>query len=248
MPEFVMDLFEPLVTRDALIVVALPTTGSASSIAAQFLVRQLELPLVGHLRTPELSGLTAIQDGYATSPIRLYGGEVKCRLEKKCPRIYLVTTELALTQLLLARLGEAILEWAKKGGAHLVLVLEGVVRGAGDQTPDVFMAAGDPKVLAELEKTGIPIMGRAIIAGITAQLLLTAPVRGVRAGALIVEASHDHPDARAAAALVEALSRIVPEVAMDPKPLLKEAAQLERELLAAQKASPEMMPTSSSFI
>jgi predicted ATP-grasp superfamily ATP-dependent carboligase len=52
----------------------------------------------------------------------------------------------------------------------------------------------------------------------------------VRTGAILVEATREHPDGRAAAALIEALDRIVPDVKMDAKPLLKEALALEEEI------------------
>ncbi|MHB1262422.1 MAG: proteasome assembly chaperone family protein [Thermoplasmatota archaeon] len=230
MAEPTLETFEPVDLKDSLVIAAFPTTGSASSIAAQYLIRNLELPLVGHLRLPELSAVTAIQDGRATSAVRVFGGEVACRLDKKCPRIFIVTTELAPPPSVALKLAETLLDWAAKGGAHLVIALEGVVRGEGDNTPDVFCAAADGAVLKELAKTGIPIMERALIGGITAHVLLLAAARKVRSGTVLVEATRDHPDGRAAAALIEALGKIMPDVVMDAKPLLKEAMQLEAEI------------------
>lgn len=230
MVEATLETFAPVDLKDALVIAAFPTTGSSASIAGQYLIRNLDLPLVGHLRIPELSAITAIQDGHATSAVRIYGGEVACRLDKGCPRIYLVTTELAPPPSVGLRLCETLLDWAAKGGAHLVLALEGVVRGEGDETPDVFCAAADPGVLKELKKTGIPAMERALIGGITAHLLLLAKARKVRSGAVLVEASREHPDGRAAAALIDALAKIMPDVKMDAKPLLEEAMKLEGEL------------------
>ena len=69
-------------------------------------------------------------------------------------------------------------------------------------------------------------MERALIGGVTSHLVLAGPARGVRTGALLVEASRDHPDGRAAAALIEALARMMPDVPIDHKPLMKEAQAL----------------------
>jgi predicted ATP-grasp superfamily ATP-dependent carboligase len=225
-----VEAFSPIDLKDALVLAAFPTTGSASSIAAQYLMRNLELPLVGQLRLPELSGITAIQDGRATSAVRIFGGTVACRLDKPCPRIYIITTELATPPSVAFRLAQIVLDWAGKGGAHLLIALEGVVRGDGDDTPDVFCAAADPAVLKELAKTGLPVMERALIGGITAHLLLLGHASKLRSGAILVEATRDHPDGRAAAALIEALGKIVPDVMLDAKPLLAEALALEGEL------------------
>lgn len=249
MAEPTLETFAPVDLKDALVVAAFPTTGSSASIAGQYLVRHLELPLVGHLRVAELSAITAIQDGRATSAVRIYGGEVACRLDKGCPRIYLITTELAPPPAVGLRMSEAILDWAAKGGAHLVLALEGVVRGEDDASPDVFCAAADASVLKELKKTGLPVMERALIGGITAHLLLLAKARKVRSGAVLVEASRDHPDGRAAAALIDALAKIMPEVKMDAKPLLAEAKKLEMELGRMRSAADtQMRPSANQFI
>ncbi len=244
-----LETFQELDIKDALIVVAFPTTGSASSIAANYLIRHLEIPLVGHIRAPDIAGVTAIQDGVATSAIRIFGGDVACRLDKKCPHIYLVTSDLPLPPALAGRVADLVLEWARRGLAYLVIALEGVVRGAGDETPDVFIASAQEPVLKELGKAGIKVMERAIIAGSTAHLLLAAPGRGVRAGAILVEATRDHPDGRAAAALLEAFAKVVPDVKMDYKPLLKEALKLEKEIRRAQEsATPKTGPAPESFI
>jgi predicted ATP-grasp superfamily ATP-dependent carboligase len=250
MPETTLETFAAIDLKDALVLAAFPTTGSAASIAAQYLIRNLELPLVAHLRLPELSAVTAIQDGRATSAVRIFGGEVACKLDKKCPRIYIVTTELAPPPSVAIRLSETLLDWAGKGGAHLVIALEGVVRGDGDNTPDVFCAAANADVLKELTKTGIPAMERALIGGITAHILLLAPSHKVRSGAVMVEATRDHPDGRAAAALIEALGKVMPDVVMDWKPLLQEAMALESELKRMREGTDttQFGPPTNQFI
>lgn len=249
MADATFETFTPVDLRGALVLAAFPTTGQAASIAAQYLVRNLGMPLVGHLRLPDLSGITAIQDGRATFAVRAFGGQVACKLDRKCPRVYVVTTELAPPPQATVRLAEAVLEWAATGGAHLVIALEGVVRGEGDDTPDTFCAAADPDVLRELKATGLPAMERALIGGITAHLLLLGATRKVRTGTLLVEATRDHPDGRAAAALIEALGKIMPDVDMDAKPLLEEAMELERELSQMRAtAEPKVGPSPSQFI
>lgn len=233
----------------AVVLLAFPTAGSASSIAAQYLVRKLSLPLVGHFLMPELSGLIAIQDGRVTSAVRIFGGEVACRIGKDCPRIYLVTTELPLPPTAMAHVGRTVMEWASRGGAHMLLVLEAVVRAEGDDSPDVFVAAAEPKVLKTLREVGLEPMPRALIAGITAQLLLDSPAHGLNAAGLLVEASRDHPDGRAAVALVEAVAKLVPDVHVDAGPLLAEAMELEKQIQRAQQqATRHVQPSPATFI
>lgn len=244
-----VETFTKVDLEDAVVLLAFPTAGSASSIAAQYLVRNLHLPLVGHFHLPELSGLIAIQDGKVTSAVRIFGGKVQCRIDRDCPSVYLVTTELALPPMALTRIASTVMDWAAQGKAHMLLVLEAVVRQEGDDSPDVFVAAAQDKVLAKLKKAGLPPMERALIAGITAQVLLESAARGLDAGGLLVEASREHPDGRAAAALVSAVAKMMPDVQVDAEPLMKEAMELEREI---QKAREQMAgnvpPPQATFI
>ncbi len=249
MAEIALETFHKVDLKDALVLVAFPTTGSASSIAAHYLVKHLGLPLVGHVLAPEMTGVMAVQDGKSTSAVRILGGETECRLDKGCPRIYVVLTELAMPPLVTVRIADRLLDWARAGGAHLVLALEGVIRADGDDTPDVFCAAAKDEVLKELKKTGTPVMERALIGGVTAHLVLAGPARGVRTGALLVEASRDHPDGRAAAALIAALARVVPDIPIDPKPLMKEAMQLESQIKRTQYSAESLgAPVPNQFI
>lgn len=244
MSAITLETFSTPDLKDALVIVAFPTTGSASSIAAHYLVRHLELPLVGHFVAPEMSGIMAVQEGRATSALRIFGGETVCKLDRGCPRVYIVVTELALPPPMVMRVADSLLEWAKAGGAHLVLALEGIVRTEGDDTPDVYCASAQGDVLKELRKTGVHAMERALIGGVTSHLVLAAPSRNVRAGCLLVEASKDHPDGRAAAALIEALDKVLPDVPIDPKPLLKEAQELDEEITRAKQAAQATMASS----
>jgi uncharacterized protein len=239
-----VETFGTVDLKDALVVVAFPTTGSASSIAAQFLARQLTLPLVGHLPLEEGAHLAAVEGGRITGLIRIYGGDVVCRLQGKCPRLYIVTTEVPVPKELTPKIAGILAGWAK--GARLLLVLEGVQRDEADTEPDVWCAAGEPDVLKELAATKTKPMERALIGGILGPLV-RAGQGVVPVGALIVEASKDHPDGRAAVELLEALGRIVPDVVMDPKPLLREAMALEGEIKQAQRSvePPETEPPTS---
>ncbi|HET6397950.1 MAG TPA: PAC2 family protein [Candidatus Thermoplasmatota archaeon] len=241
-----IETFHDVDLKDALVLVAFPTTGSAANIAAHYLVEQLELPVVGHVRVQELQSVIAIQEGRATSPVRIFGGDVACRLEEACPRVYIVTSDLPVGPNVLGNVGELVVAWASQGKARLIIVLEGVVRNEGDDVPDVFVASAEARVLRELQKAELPAMGRALLGGISARILLGSPGAGIRSGALIVEAKREHPDGRAAAALVSALARFLPDVVIDETPLLEESRRIEEEIRRA--TAPAAPQAHASFI
>jgi len=67
-------------------------------------------------------------------------------------------------------------------------------------------------------------------------------LRSINVLGLLAEVEEDIPDARAASKIIEAIDKLLLEIDLDPKPLLEEAASLEKEL---QKVT-EQVPTDSS--
>ena len=247
MAETRVETFTDVDLTDALVIVAFPSTGAASPIAGAYLMERLDMPLVGHLVSDAFSGIVNIEDGKATSPIRIHGGEVACELDKPCRGIYIISTEVPLPLEVTVEAAHAILEWAKD--ARVVLALEAVVRESGDDTPDVYSAFRDDASKACIEPAGVEPIGRAMIAGMTAVLL--ASDLPAKVASLMVEAAPDHPDGRAAAALITALDPLIPQIKVDAQPLLEDAMRLEQEIQAAmtqaeQAQSPRR--TSHSFI
>ena len=216
--------------QDALVIVAFPSTGAASPIAGQYLIERLEMPLVGHITSEAFAGVVHVQDGVATSPIRIYGGDVACQLDKPCQRVYIVCTEIPAPLAVFIEAAECILAWAKN--SRLVLALEAMVRGEGDDSPDVFHVASSAEALTRLGEMQLPALPRATIAGGTAALL-SHKASEVPVVAFVVEASLEHPDGRAAVALVEAIDPLLPQIKIDAKPLLEDAMRLEEEIRKA---------------
>ncbi|MGB1586812.1 MAG: proteasome assembly chaperone family protein [Thermoplasmatota archaeon] len=228
MPE--LRSFTEMDPSDALIIVAFPGAGAASPIAAQYLIQNLHMPLVGDLVLEGMDHLVHVQNGRPSSPIRIHGGDVACEVGGPCRRTYVVSTELPLPPEAAPAVAEAILAWAHD--ARLILGLDAVTRSDDDDTPDVYHIACNDDVAKRLESTQAPPIGQGLMSGVTGALLAQAGREG-RVGTLVVEARKDHPDGRAAAALVTALDPLIPQIEIDAGPLLADAMKLEEQILRA---------------
>lgn len=228
MPE--LRSFTDVDPTDALILVAFPGTGAASPIAAQYLIQNLHMPLVGDLALEGLDHLVHVQNGRPSSPIRIHGGDVACDVDGPCRRTYIISTELPLPPEAAPAIAEAILDWGKD--ARMILGLDAVTRATDDDTPDVFHIACNDDVARRLEATGTKPVGQALMTGVTGAMLAKAGRAG-GVGTLVVEARKDHPDGRAAAALITALDPLIPQIEIDAGPLLADAMQLEEQILRA---------------
>lgn len=232
-----VECFADVDPSEALIIVAFHGTGAAAPIAAGYLQQTLDLPLVGHIRAPDMGAVVHVSEGIATSPVRIYGGDIICHLDHQCDRLFLVTSELPIAPEHADTLAKAILEWAAP--ANVVLCLDAVAREAEDETPDVFAIAATDTALGKLARSKAEPLGGGIIVGLTAAILGRARDHGVEAGAFLVEAAGDHPDGRAAAALITAIDPLVPQIAVDPGPLLEEALVLEAQMEKALREAEE---------
>ena len=73
-------------------------------------------------------------------------------------------------------------------------------------------------------------------------MLNEGKLRSISVLGLLAEVEEDIPDARAASKIIEAIDKLLLEIDLDPKPLLEEAASLEKEL---QKVN-EQVPVESN--
>ncbi len=244
MPPATVETFTEADPRDALVIVAFHSTGAAAAIAASYLRQSLALPLVGHVRAEGIGPIVNVQEGISTSPIRIFGGEVECRLDEGCPSLYLVIAEMPIDVEVVEDIAEAVLGWA--GAARVVVCLDSVNRDETDPEATVYAIADDVATLALLEPTGSTPMRGGFLVGMTAAVLARSRDHGVHGAALVVEANDEFPDARAAAALVMHVDPLMPEIRVDPKPLIAEAeaieAQLAKALRDAEAAQPKRSP------
>ena len=59
---------------------------------------------------------------------------------------------------------------------------------------------------------------------------------------LLAEAHAEYPDSRSAAEVLKVLDKMVPQIKMDPKPLLEEAGKIEEKVKAAMAQIKPLSP------
>jgi uncharacterized protein len=97
-----------------------------------------------------------------------------------------------------------------------------------------------------LKKYSIEETKEGMITGITGVLLFEGARLKRDVLCLLAEAHSSYPDSRAAALLVEALDKLLPEIEIDTQPLYKEAEDIEQKIRAfikqAQPTAPSSVP------
>jgi uncharacterized protein len=244
---------EPLDLSSAMLLECFPTIGLVSTIAASYLVSQLQLTPKGSVSAPWSAPLSVVLGGRPLPPIRLYGGEKVCGIDGNCDQLFVLMSEFPIPDFGIQPLSAAILDWAGERGCREVVSLEGLPREGEDaqdeeeaahakaQLPTgaatVYGVATTDRARAMLAREKVEEMSSGVITGISGVIMWMAEQRRMDAVCLLAEAYRQFPDARAAAGLVRIVDGMLKNIAVEIDPLMDQAEQLEKQIKKAVDAA-----------
>ncbi len=235
--------------------ICFPSAGLASTIVGHHAIRHLKLPRVATVRSRYLPSAAVIFDKRPNPPVRIHANST----------LAVAVSEFPAPASLMLPLAESLLMWAVKKDLGPTIVVEGVLRREGERSAptqgpkspieeeetrlegwgreDVMGIAATAAAEPLLEKAKVPVLVEGIVGGLTAELLNLASIMERTLGVVFVPtAEPGYPDYRAAARLVEILDRLVPGLALDPKPMQEQAEILEKMLKDAMKMGRPVAP------
>ena len=220
--------FEEVDLSGATIIDGFPSVGLVSTITANYLIDVLELQQIGIMDSKYFPTVSIVRNGTPLYPVRIYAGKGVC----------IFISEFQPAPKLIRPIAESILAFAKKKGAKTIISPEGLVLDNDqDENEEVQVyALGSTQETRELlAKHDIQQFGNGIITGVSGVLLNLGKKEGVNAISILAEANPNYPDARAAAKVIEAIDKLLPNVKIDVKPLYTEAENIEKTLRMMQK-------------
>lgn len=219
---------------DCMLVVGFPSVGLISSIAANYIVRTMKLDRIASIVSSNFPPYTILQEGVPSHPVRIYAGKRMCEggVGESCHQIVVILAEFMPKPELIKPLSDVILDWAKHKGVSTIITLEGM--NVGEQGPMTTLSVGTTEKARDLmRKYEIAEMKEGMVSGMSGMLLAEGERIGVDVICLLGPAQADIPDARGAANLLELIGKMLPELKLDPVPLLKEAETIEQGMKAA---------------
>lgn len=237
-------------SENAMVITCFPSVGMVSSIVAHYLIDHLDLEFVGGLVDDRLPALALIQEGVPLPPIRAYAGKPQCTIDG-CDQVILLMSEMVVPESLVHKIVWALFEWSKEHKLLAGVVVDAfakagmkssmdgvdpVVEYEDTEAIDVVGIGCNDSVRAILKEMEIPLLESGVIRGMNAGILSEASRRGIGTMSIMVEADPRFPDARAAAALIERLNKLLP-MDLPQEPLIAEAELLEAQLKAMMEAA-----------
>ena len=220
----------------------LPGVGLVGNIVANFLINNLKLEQIGIIDGYNFPSISVVKDGVPNHPMRLYAGEQVCN-NGKCNQIVICVSDFVPPTALTKDLVNCIFDWAKDEGCTSFITGEGFSTSPNnDEKASIVYGITSTEASKDwISDAKVTPFEFGTIGGFTGVMLNEGRLRSLNVLGLLAEVEEDIPDARAASKIIEAIDKLLLEIDLDPKPLLEEAASLEKEL---QKVT-EQVPTES---
>jgi len=229
---------------NSMLVVAFPTVGLISSIAGHYIIDSLKLEEIGAITSRHFMPVTVIYKANPSPPVRIYAGKKTCGPDGSCEQITVIISEFMPPFDIIKPLVEKILKWADEKGCQSIVALEGT-HAIGDKLKKelkIYGVGSNPEMKQILKKHKINETMEGMITGVTGVLLYEGVLRQNNVLCLLTEAHASFPDSRAAGNLLEKLDIMLPGIKIDPKPLYKEAEQIEKNIRKFMEQSKPTAP------
>ncbi len=222
--------------KGATIIDGFPSVGLVSSIAANYLIKVLNLEHIGIMDSEHFPTVSLIRDSKPLGPVRIYAGEKGRRGDQ----IVAFISEFQPPGALIRPIAHTLVQWAIDQRCKMILSPEGLVvdpelKDTADISDIVFGIASTPQARELLKENNIRPFEEGVISGVAGVLLCEGRKRDFNVATLLAEAHPDFPDARAAALVLEAIDRLLLGIEFDAKPLFEEAKRIEEHIKEIQK-------------
>jgi uncharacterized protein len=229
------------VPEDAIIIAGLPDVGLVGVIAGLHLVSSLQMEDVGSIESDLFPPLVSLHNGLPKAAVRIL----------RSGNLILILSETAIPANAVYKLSQAIVQWAMKKKAKLIISLGGIAveDRISLKNPRVFATASDEKTLQGLKEKSIQVLDRGYIVGPYALILKYAAMEGLPAITLLAESFFNYPDPEAAATAILELNKIL-GLNIDVKELLARGEEIRlasRDFMNRTQMEMERMRKSQEY-
>ena len=245
MEEITIIDYEETDLTNSMLIVAFPTVGLVSSIAGHFIIDSLKLNPIGTIISNKFMPATVIHKSIPSPPVRIYAGEERCGPDDACRKLAIIISEFMPGPEIIKPLVDKILNWTDQKGVDIILSLEGM-HALGDPKggqSKIYGIGSTPKMKTVLKNQSINQTQEGMITGVTGVLLYQGFLLKKDVICLLAQSHANYPDSRSAAQLLEKLDKMLPAIKIDPKPLYKEAQEIENKIRQAMEQAKPTAPS-----
>lgn len=234
--------------RGATVIDGFPSVGLVSSIVANYLINTLNLTQIGMMDSMYFPTVSLVREGVPHNPVRIYAGEKVGTGPGSMDQLVVFISEFQPPPNLVKPIASMMIDWAQDQKCKMLVSPEGLVidresmemEDRKDESDvDVYGVGSTDWMREELKKNGVKEFTEGVITGVAGVLLNEGNRRDFNVATLLAEAHPDYPDARAAAKVMELISKFLLHIDLDVKPLYEEAERIESQLKTIHKQTSE---------
>lgn len=214
------------------VILGFPSLGLVSSIATNFLSRELKQDLIGGFTSPQFPPYCILQDGVPMPQIRVFSADRTSVPDDEgvgCSRISIITSEFIPKPEQNHDIAMAVLDWIVRNRIGTVITLDGIPMFTPDSY-DLIAAGSTEHARKMVGDYGIQLFSEGMVRGISGILLYECSVRGIDMISMMGSAKSELPDPIGGARLLEPIKKMFPEISINTEPLYEEAEELNKRI------------------
>ena len=224
--------------KNPVAITGFPDVGLVGTIAVSHLISTLNLKEIGHVESDELPPIIVVHGKRPKAPIRLYSNA----------EIVVAVSEIPIPPSLVYPLSDSLVDWFMSKGVKLAVLLGGMAnpKRMEVEKPGVYGVSTGKGPDEILQKNKITFFEEGFITGQDGVTLRTCMEKGLDSIYLMAESHHAYPDPGAAAAVVQAVNKIL-GLDVDVKMLLEKEAEIRIVMRDLMRRTEENMKTAQKM-
>ncbi len=216
--------------KGSTVIDGMPSSGLGSTILANYLIGKRNLDQIAAVDSEDFPPISMVYDGKPKYPARIYASakdKLAVFLSELRPQINLDRA-----------IAKSIISWAKKHNcsriisAHQLLLDEAT---ESDFDLAIYGVGSTDNARQQLSSAGIEQLETGMITGIPGILLNEGRWLNFDVCVIVVFALPETANIRIAATLIEPVKKMLPNIDIDVKPLIKQAEKIKERLKVLQK-------------
>jgi uncharacterized protein len=194
---------------------AFPSRGYVSTIAANHMIKTLDMDAVGYIECDKLDAVAVVHDGKPMHPIRIYTKN----------DLVILFSELIIPMNLVHEFTTALGDWFKTIKPKRAFLLASVSGMEAEKEHEIISVSTDDGVKEKIKKLNLREMDEGVLTGMSSGLMIKCLSLGIPASSLMVETSYI-PDVLASASLLKVLCEVL-DLKIDVEELIKTGKSIE---------------------
>lgn len=203
------------IPRNPIIIEGFPSKGFVSTIAAKYMIDELDMEPIGYIESDKIKSVAVIHNSRPMRPIRLY----------LRGNVIVILSELMIPMNHLPEFSGAVIRWFRDICPGEVVLLAGISGKNTDKQHEIFGLANTDELNLQLRQLNVNHVEEGMLTGISSDLLLYCVENGIPTISLMTE-TKNLPDPLAAASMLNIVKKIL-GLEMDTQRLIDEGKKIE---------------------